>query len=161
MRRLLTLIVVAILAAASSAQAALPRNSYKKYGTVVAAQTLASTRSFVVNLDQPDLMGVFGLATAWVCVADANNSVTALTMTCTSSPDGGTTDHTLQSCTTAAGVCTSSNASWTKDPSAITSPKCWPWRVDIEGMANLECSFANTGGTAADTINVILTFATK
>lgn len=137
-------------------------NKYAVYGTVIDAQTMAAPRSFTIVRQNPAYYGVYGLTTLWICLTDADNSVTDLTMTCTGSPNDGTTDYTLQDCSTlVAGVCTSVNASWSKNPSAISSPKCWPWRVDTEGVAELECTFTPTGGAAADLLSVYATFAVK
>jgi hypothetical protein len=147
---LLSLFVVAVPADARFT------NWTYKLGTLVNNLGLDASRSFSVAATA--IQGA-GLLTLYISVTDANDSVTALGMTCTSSPDGGTTDYTIQDCTVASGACTSSNASWTKDPSGISSPKLWPWRVDIEGLigdgSNIECTFTNTGGVAADKLTVI------
>lgn len=136
---------------------------FSSYGTVINAVALdAASSSFSVNMDNPAVNGIWGLMVVWVSIADADNSTTDIHMVCTGSPDGGTTDYTLQDCDSiTAGVCTSVGASWTKNPSAITSPKRWPWRVDIEGFPEVECVFTDTGGAAADSISVTVTFATK
>lgn len=147
----------------STALGAAPKQMYSPYGTVINGVALsAASSSFTVNFDNPTTNGIPGLIVVWVSVTDASNSVTAINMSCTGSPNNGTTDYTLQDCSsTAGGVCTSANASWTKDPSAITSPKRWPWRVDIEGMPEVECVFTDTGGDASDSITVTVSFATK
>lgn len=144
-----------------------PLHAYSKYGTVISAATLdASSTSFAINQDNATTAGIYGEMTVWIVVADSAsgagaNSVTALNMSCTGSPDGGATDYTLQDISVAAGVGTSVNASWTKDPSGITTPKKWPWRVDTEGYPEVECTFTDTGGDVNDTLGVIVTFATK
>lgn len=136
-----------------------PKNLVTVTANPLINTTLAATRSF--SLTQLTNSGTYGLLVLYVSVTDANNSVTALGMSCTSSLDGNTTDYTLQDITIAAGVGTSVDASWTKDPSAITSPKRWVWRVDIEGLEDVECTITNTGGTAADTLRVDGAFAVK
>jgi len=149
-----------ILAAALSVAG--PMQKYASYGRVIDAATLdASSATFGVDISAPQSNGIWGLMTVWVCLTDANDSVTALNMSCTGSRDNGTTDHTLEDCTMASGVCTSNSASWTKSLAAITSPKCWVWRVDVEGLPNAECTFTHTGGAAADLLTVFATFATK
>lgn len=150
-----------LLFAGSSLAASQPLEKYSKYGTVINDLDLSASRSFEVNLSPGQLGGVWGLMTAYICVTDADDSVTALNMSCTTSHDGGSTDYTLQDCAVSSGACTSSDASWTKNPSAITSPKCWPWRVDIESLPHIECTITDTGGDASDTLNVVATFATK
>ncbi|OFW58400.1 MAG: hypothetical protein A2Y75_01445 [Candidatus Solincola sediminis] len=160
------LIPSALLAATISTQALAstqPRQTYAFYGRVINAVALSTaSSSFTVDLTAPTTNGIFGLMTVWVSIADADNSTTALNMSCTGSHDGGTTDYALQDCATLTnGVCTSVGASWTKDPSGITTPKRWPWRVDIEGFPEVECTFTDTGGAAADSITAYVTFATK
>jgi hypothetical protein len=162
MKLILSLILSAIISTQALA-ATQPLQKFAKYGTVITTTALsASSTSFTVNLDNPATNGVWGLAVLWVSIVDADNSVTAINASCTASPNGGVTDFTLQDCSTlASGVCTSSNASWTKNPSAITSPKRWAWRADIEGFPEIECTFTDTGGDGSDSITVELTFATK
>ena len=125
------------------------------------AATAMDAASSTFEVENAKLAGVYGLLLVLVTVTDANDSTTAVTMTCTTSADNNSTDYTLQVCTTAAGACTSSNASWVKDPSAITSPKRWVWRVDVEGLEDYECTFTDTGGAAADTIAVSAYAAVK
>lgn len=160
MRVLITLLVLLAIGPAFAAE---PLRAYSKYGSPIDGVALdAASSSFAINASEsPDRNGVWGLMVVWVTITDANDSTTAITMTCTGSHDRGATDYTLQSITTATGVGTSANSSWVKDPSAITSPKKWPWRVDIEGFPEVECTFTDTGGAAADTIGVTVTFATK
>jgi hypothetical protein len=162
MKLILSLILATLIAFPANAATA-PRQAFSKYGTVITTTALsASSTSFTVNLDNAAVNGTYGLAIVWVSIVDASNSVTAINMICTSSPNGGVTDYTLQDCASVVdGVCTSANASWTKNPAAITSPKRWPWRIDIEGLPELECTFTDTGGDGSDTISVDLTFATK
>lgn len=156
-----SLIAVAVLAAPLSVGAATdPLRKFAIYGQGISTTTLdASSSSFTVKLDAPSANGIWGLMIAWVTTVDADNGVSAITMSCTGSPDGGTTDYTLQSCATASGVCTSSDASWVKNPGANTTR--WPWRVDIEGFPEIECTFTDTGGDSSDSVAVYITFATK
>lgn len=109
------------------------------------------------------LSGTYGLMILFLALTDANDSCTAVTMSCTGSPDNNTTDYTLQSCTTVTGVCTSADASWVKDASGNTTvdTKRWVWRVDIEGMEDVECTFTDTSGAAADSLRVEAYLATK
>jgi hypothetical protein len=162
MKLILSLILSTLVAFPAHAAVA-SRQAFASYGTVINAVALdTASESFAINMSNTPANGVWGLMTVWVSIADADNSTTAINMSCTGSPDGGTTDFTLQDCASVVdGVCTSANASWTKNPAAITSPKRWPWRVDIEGIPEIECTFTDTGGAAADTITVTVTFATK
>ena len=77
-------------------------------------------------------------------------AATAVTMSCTASPDNGTNKYTIQDCTMASGACTSNDASWSKAISA--ADKKWPWRVDTTGFLRLDCVFAC--GAGADTLTV-------
>ncbi len=161
MQRLFAVAVVALALLAPSVAPAVagPQQSYAPYGRVINAVALdAASTSFTLNTDQAQNRGIWGLMTVWVSVTDANNSVTALNLSCTASRDGGTTDFTLQDCTTASGVCTSSDASWSKNPSSMTS-KNWVWRVDVSGFAEVECTTTDTGGTGDDSHSVWVTFA--
>ena len=78
------------------------------------------------------------------------NAAATVTMTCTESSDGGTTDFTIQDCTTGAGTCTSNDASWSK---AVTASKNWPWRIRSAGFLRLECVFL-CSGAGTDTLTV-------
>lgn len=151
------------LCASLTARAAEPLRAYGWYGSPINGVALdAASSSFtVIPSEYPERNGVYGIMVVWVTITDSNDSVTAINMSCTGSHDRGATDYTLQDITVAAGVGTSVNSSWTKDPSGITSPKKWPWRVDIEGMPEVECTFTDTGGNSSDTIGVTVTFATK
>jgi hypothetical protein len=157
------LAVVAIMAFVSAAYAAVgPVPYYKLVKKVVAAASLNSNSpTFSQAVTLPETNGTPSLAVLWICVTDADNSITAFNMTCTGSWDSGTTDYTLQGCANASGTCTSSAATWTKNPSAITSPKCWAWRVDTTGLPELECTFTTTGGGSGDVLNAYLSYASK
>lgn len=136
-----------------------PKNAVVNIGTLIDAQDMGANRSF--SQTQLSNMGAFGLLNVYLSLTDANNSVTNIRMTCTASLDGNTTDFTMQSCTVASGVCTSDNAAWDRNPSAVASPKRWVWRVDIEGLEDIECTFAPTGGAAADLLTVTGQLAVK
>jgi hypothetical protein len=137
------------------------RRSFGSMGTVITSTTLdAASSTFEVENHNHYTDGLWALMSVWVKVTDGDNSVTAITMSCTGSEDQNTTDFTLQSCVVASGACTSSNASWVKDPSGMTT-KNWVWRVDIEGVPDIECTFTDTGGDASDSIIVGASFAMK
>lgn len=156
----MNLLTVALLASSMLASpGALER--YTVHGKVVNAVTLdAASTNFAINWTQADQRGVYGLMSVWVELTDADNSVTAFNMTCYGSRDENTTDYTLQSCDVATGVCTSSDASWTKNPSALAT-KSWVWRVDVESMPAVNCTITDTGGDASDSMTVYATFSTK
>lgn len=81
----------------------------------------------------------------------AHSAATAVTLSCTTSEDGGTTDDILQDCSLASGVCTSSDASWSK---AVSATKVWRWRVGIKNGKQAECQVALTAGDGTDRITV-------
>ncbi len=136
-----------------------PLRKFSRYGRVVNATLDATSTSFAVNLDNPEIGGIFGMAVLWACVTDADNGVTAITASCSASYDNGTTDYTAQEGAVASGVYTSVDASWVHNPGAATT--CWPWRWDIEGYPEIECTFTDTGGDSSDRLTVYLSFATK
>ncbi len=153
-------ILILALTIAGPAMAAEPLNHYGDMGTVITATTLdAASSTFVLKNNVAGRVGIYGLMVVYVTTVDADNGVSAVTMSCTGSRDQNTTDYTLQDCTTAAGVCTSSDASWVKNPGANTTR--WAWRVDIEGFSDVQCTFTDTGGDASDTIAVEASVATK
>lgn len=104
---------------------------------------------------------IFGLATLYISLTDSNDSTTAFAVACTGSRDNNSTDYRLQSCTESSGVCTLLNASWSKDPSGISSPKRWIQRIDLEGVEDFECTITDTSGAAADTFTIDAVISTK
>lgn len=117
--------------------------------------------STTVTVNLQKAKASWGLAVIYVTVTDASDGVTDISMACTTSEDGGTTPFYLSSCDVSAGACTSSLASWSYDPQAVTSPKRWVWRVDIEGLKDLACEFSDTGGDVSDVLAVSVSLAAK
>ena len=130
----------------------------RKLGSLITGGTLDAA-SHVATVSSAD-GGSLGYAvlSLYVKLTDANSSVTNISMSCTGSHDGGTTDYTLQSCAVAAGTCTSTNAAWSK---TLTAQGNWIWRVDILGYQEVECTFTDTGGLVADTLDVTGTLVTQ
>jgi hypothetical protein len=153
------LLIAAALLISTNALAADPLRKYSKYGRVVNAQDLSASRSFAIDISAPETNGLWGLMVIWTCLTDASDSVTALNLACTASHDSNTTDYEDQDCSVSSGVCTASDASWTKNPGADTT--CWAWRWDVEGYPAFECTYTDTGGDASDTITTYVTFSTK
>ena len=79
------------------------------------------------------------------------STATAVTMACTSSDDGGTTNFALQECAVSAGVCTSTDKSWSN---AVSANEQWVWRVDVAGLKQLDCNIDGTAAGAGDLITV-------
>jgi hypothetical protein len=88
-------------------------------------------------------LAVIGVELTW-------GAATAVTMTCTHSPDSGTTAYKIQECPVAAGVATCVNASHSK---AVSASVNWANRVDTTGFLRLSCVFL-CDGVGADTITV-------
>lgn len=159
MKRILAVVLFALVPSLASAQALAPKNNYARYGAVISAATMDATRSFsIANIPN---VGAWGLMNVYVNVTDANNSITALNMTCTASRDDNTTDYSLLACETSSGTSTCYVQLFTINPAAISTPKKLLFRVDIEGLEDVECSFTTTGGAAADLLTVNIDFATK
>ena len=154
--------VIALIACIVMPSLASAQRRYSSYGRVVNAATLdASSSTFAVNLNNADTAGVWDLMDVWINVStDADNSVTAITLACTASRDGGTTDFAMQWCSTAAGVCTSSSTSFVKNPSAM-STKAWVWRLPVAAYPEIECTITDTGGDDNDVMSVWVSFGTQ
>ena len=122
---------------------------------IASTSTLASARSFSVSMSDIG-EGAYGLASIFVQITDANNSETGVSMACTGSEDGNTTDFRIPVCVWDAANtrynCEAGPLFW--NPSDETTPKKQVFRLDIEGLVSFECTFSFTGGAAADTISV-------
>lgn len=159
MKKLMMTLIICVFGIASMGAIAPKRNYVLITSPKINGLGLDAARTFsITNTHQS---GSWDLMIVYISLVDANDSTTALNLSCTASHDNNTTDYTLQDCTTAAGVHTCVNESWTKDPSGISSPKQWPWRVVISGFEDIECTFTDTGGAAADLLTVYIAFATK
>ena len=144
---------IALFLVPVAAQSATPcENAYQKVNrtllSAVAMNAAAALRTFTLTEQEVSAFG-----TVAVYIKFTWNAATAISMACTASPDAGTTAYTLQSCSTVAGVCTSSNASWTK---AVTASANWVWRIDtlaLSAGARISCVISSTGGGANDTVS--------
>lgn len=152
MKHLFALLIVVISLWTPALNAGEPKSTRICLGVKLATATLdAASTTFEVEMPN-DAQG-YDLAIVYLNVVDGGASgITAINMSCTASEDNNSTDATIQDCTVVGGVCTSSDASWTKDPAATGGR--WPWRVDISGFEDFECTFTDTGGDASDTIQV-------
>ena len=99
----------------------------------------------------------FGWGLASLYVKFVRSAATNVTMVCTESPDGGTTDYTPQATETINGVHTSINSSWLKTTSVSAN---WPWRVDLHGSVETECVFSCASGGGSDTLTVTVFYST-
>jgi hypothetical protein len=151
MKKFLAVLFAILIPTTLSAQSVGPRNANRYLGSLIASTTLNSaTPSFTYSGEYG-----WGLLNLYVHVTDTNDSVTEITMTCTDSTDAGTTNYDIQECKMSNGACTSYKATWvageaTGEPLNGTADDVyWLWRVDIEGMASVKCTFTVTGGSAA------------
>lgn len=142
---------------AKEAQAALSGNVCRNVNTVITAAGMDSSQSFSIDTTPGQN---YGLATVFLSLTDANTSITSFQMQCFGNYRKGSDDFKLQSCSTASGVCTSDDATWTK---ASPGTSNWLWRVDIEGLQSIKCTMSVAGGTgaSADLLTANLRLCTK
>ena len=160
MKKLFAFVLVALLAAPIHASVG-PKNAYAPSVRQINATTIAGAETPSFDIQNAHNSGVWGVLVVYVSVVDTGDGVTALNMTCTASDDNNTTAYTLADCDVSSGVCTTYMASWTFNPRGVTSPKRWVWRVDIEGLEDIKCTFSDTGGGAGDTLTVYTALAVK
>lgn len=118
----------------------------------VALNAAAASRTLTLSTAAGSLP-VRGYGVLVLSVKRTRNAGSDLTMTCTQSPDGGTTDFPLAECESAAasGVCTYYQQTW-KDAGSVSAN--WTWRVDILGYSEVECVFASTSANGSDLLTV-------
>lgn len=156
--RLSIFIVITIATVHASAGTAL-LDGFGDLGTQISSTALsAASSTFQVKNYAAKTGGTWPIMVVYISTLDADNGVSAITMSCTGSKNQNSTDYTLQDITVSSGVGTSADASWVKDPGANTTR--WPWRVDVRGFPDVECTFTDTGGDASDTITVDVSFST-
>lgn len=130
-------------------------------GLLLDSQTLAETRNFTIT---DEVSGIRGMGVLMLLMdLESQNTVTRVDLDCFMSDDGGTTKFHMQSCSTAAGACTSSDATFQKTVAAADQ---WEWRVDVLGLAEdldlyCEVSVGAGAGTATDIIEVNGWFCTQ
>jgi hypothetical protein len=130
--------------------------------TIAAGTTLASSRSFSITNDEIGNQA-YGLALLYTFITDANDSETGVSLSCTGTRPGDGTAARIPACvwdaTNTRYNCEAAPLFW--NPSDETSPKGQVFRVDIEGLVNVDCTYEFTGGAAADSIEVLVDVATK
>jgi len=112
----------------------------------IALNATASTRTFEVT--EQEVQG-YGLLDVYI--NHTNSAATDVQMDCNASNDAGATDFAIQSCSITAGVCTSTDANWTK---AVAASDTWVWRIDILGFPRVNCVFSGTSAGGSDTVTV-------
>ena len=129
-------------------------------GTLLSAVPLdGSGSSLTGSIDVQNERSGYDVAKLTVVHANTSGALT-VTMTCfEDTAAGGAVTVALQDCTVSSGVCTSSDASWSK---AVTAAKSWVWRIDIAGYrGQVNCTFAASGSAATDTVTVTGQLVTK
>lgn len=138
-----------------------PDRSCSTQRAVVNLAVMTGTPSFIWSA--PDALVGKGLATLFITLVDANNSITRVDTTCTDSTDRSATDFVPQVCDDLGdGICVETPAGvWRK---TTTGSMRWSRKIDIEGDPSFECTFAVGVGSAtavSDTITVDLVVCTK
>ena len=120
----------------------------------IALNGSSTVRTFTLTGKQID-----GMAKAVLTVKRTRVAGTDLTMSCTQSPDGGTTLGQLTVCYfDSSGTCTSSTATW---KSSTSSTETLTWEVGVLGYGQLACTFASTSAGATDKLTVLGTMVTQ
>lgn len=152
MKRLVSLAALALALATSYPAVAqdVGDHQFKDLGRVlnaVACNAAPAARTWTASAGQGAGwgLGAFQFDAAWAAAAGT------MTWTCYGSLDNGTTWAELQACSVASGVCTSSDASWSK---AVTAADDWIWRVDFLGVSDIKCVYACTVGAGTETATV-------
>jgi hypothetical protein len=154
MQRLAALLFALLLApaVASADTGWSPRKNYKELGTLLTATNVGngSLTTITFSPKRPTDPTGFQLIIFAVTLAQGD-ATTDVTLNCTGSVDGGTTDVTIDTCSTSSGVCTSYASSFLKDN---VSSGAWGWRFDITGYRHVECTFAvaNSGVATNDLV---------
>lgn len=149
---LATLLILTLPTGAAAYQDG-PKNVDINLGTLINAQTLASARTATIN---GNVIKGYGIVSLYATVTDANDSETGVSVACTSAPTSGGTEYRVPTCVWDSGNtrynCEAGPMFW--NPSDETSPKSQVFRIDVEGLSNLTCSFTFVGGAAGDSITV-------
>ena len=147
-------LAIALCLLSSSAYAQGQKLAVTPLQTHMTAQSCISTVAAASRTATIDV-GAIGpngtaLPLAVIGVELTQNAAATVTMTCTHSPDSGTTAYKIQECPVVAGVATCVNMSHSK---AVSASVNWVNRVDTTGFLRLSCVFL-CDGAGADTITV-------
>lgn len=149
MRKLLSFLVILATSAPAFAQQIGDMSWYDqgKIIDAVACNGSSTVRRFTLTSGSGAGYGLLDLQVEFTRVA-----ATAVALSCTTSINGQATWATLQSCSVATGVCTSTDASWSKDVSGGSAN--WVWRLDFLGASDVRCTFSCTAGGGSDLFTV-------
>jgi hypothetical protein len=111
----------------------------------VACNAAAGARTWTSTAGTFSGYGLIGFQFDFTRVA-----ATWVSWTCEGTYNDGTSWAYAQSCSVAAGVCTSTDASWTKDVSG--GSKNFIVRVDFLGASDIRCVWSCTAGGATDLV---------
>lgn len=159
MKKLLLALLFVIVPSVAVGQIG-PKNLITQLYAKLTAVTL-DVASSTFTVTQTPNSGTYGLMNVYFSLVDADNSVTAITLTCSSSLNNNTTSYRWTDCTVAAGVATCVPLTFTVNPSGFAAPKNWQLRIDIEGLEDTSCVVTDTGGLVADTLSVSVGLAVK
>lgn len=129
----------------------------RQYGAVILADSFDPSVEFFLSAEDMRGMNVLRLLTS-------HTSTTAgiVNMQCNETYDVGGTQifSNIQTCVIdAGGACQSADAAWNKTV-PIISNVAWTWRVDVSGMAGVQCVLTKVGGLPTDIVTVYATGST-
>lgn len=125
-----------------------PKGSYLTLLNNIALNASAGTRTFSLTLAQ-----VEGMANLVLTVNRTRHLGTDLTMTCTHSRDGGTTNAAYDTCeyTPGSGTCTYYPVTW-KSPNSTS--EVLTWEVRVLGYGAPTCVVASSSADGTDLLSV-------
>lgn len=142
--------------------------------SIAAGTTLAASRSVTFYPSGGGEGQSYGLALLYTTVTDANDSETGVVLSCHGLRHGSATEYVIPACvwdsvnlryncddTAAAGVANGAEQFWNPSDETAADTKSRVFRLDVEGFTAVKCTYAFTGGAAADSIEVLVDVATK
>lgn len=153
MRQLLMLLGLSVALLASPAQAQQSETGPHRFYSIgrilnaVACNAAAGARTWTSTAGTVSGWGIVGFQMDFTRAA-----ATAVAWTCEGTYNDGTSWAFAQSCSVSGGVCTSTDATWTKDVSG--GSKNFILRVDFLGASDVRCVWSCTAGGAGDLVTV-------
>ena len=140
------ILALAITLFASTAMAQQAPHRFRSSGTLLATTALSTGPTFTI--ENPGA----GYAVANLTMIRTRNAGTDMTMTCTHTNDGGTTNPKVQVCSWSGGTCTHADVTW---KTSTSTTETLAWQVDILGWISTTCTLASTSSNSSDTIKVL------